>query len=182
MLLLTWRATILVCFLCFCFFFFFLIANYIVLSFLRVVSRKNSHSRRVPFISPSGLHYPILSLVLTCLFPARLELQARTSSYLFLNPPRFLQCLTYLGWMNEYILCYLYWKLLLIQMLDILFIRNIHPLSNYICGKILLNRGDWRSYFDTYSLLWKQIAVSPSSQGNGTHENKINLNILNICI
>ena len=67
-------------------------------------------------------------------------------------------------------------------MLDILFVRNIHPLSKYIYGKILFNCGDWLSYFDTYLLLWKQIAVSPSSQENGTHENKINLNILNICI
>lgn len=48
-------------------------------------------------------------------------------------------------------------------MLDILFIRNIYPVSKYICGKNLLNCVDWLSYFDTYSLLWKQIAVCPSS-------------------
>ena len=96
-------------------------------------------------------------------FPPDWSSKWETCFIYFWIPQNLAQCLTCLGWMHEYTLCYLYGKSLLIQMLDILFIRNIYPISKYIYGKSLLNCVDWLSYSDTYfcgnKLLLVQVAV-----------------------
>ena len=97
-------------------------------------------------------------------FPPDWSSRWETCFLYFWMPQSLAQCLICLGWMNEYILCYLYRKSLLIQMLAILFIRNIYPISKYIYGKSLLNCVDWLSYSDTYFFGNKLLLVQATKE------------------
>lgn len=122
-----------------------------MLWYLRLINRKNSCLHSISFISLLEPHCLMCdNYYLLVSFPPDWSSGWETCFIYFWIPQNLAQCLICLGWMNEYILCHLYRKSLLIQMLDILFVRNVYPISKYIHGKSLLNCVDWLSYSDTY--------------------------------